>query len=222
MQEYYFDEIESTQDYAKKIYLDNKRNFVVFSDKQTLGRGRNDHKWEAPSGGLWFSFDIDFFDAGSLFTLAIGVATREVLKEFYGSNVKLKWPNDLILDGKKAGGIICEKINDRVIVGIGINTNVKIINEPKAITFFNTTGLYIDNYKLMNSIINRCREVLTSRLAEVVENFRNNMAYKGEKCFVTAINKVVKVLDINNKGFLVVETENEIKEVFAGEINVCI
>ena len=136
MQEYYFNEINSTQDYAKKISLEGENNFVVFSDIQTCGRGRMSRNWQAPLGGLWFSFDNEFIDKNGLFTIAIGIATRKVLAKVYNCKVLLKWPNDLIFENKKVGGIICEKVNEKVIVGIGINTNVKNIHEEKAITFF--------------------------------------------------------------------------------------
>jgi len=222
MQEYYFKEIESTQDYAKKIYLDGKSNFVVYSDTQKYGRGRNGRVWESPVGGLWFSFDMNFFDAGGLFTIAIGVAIREVLTNIYNCKVELKWPNDLILNRKKVGGIICEKINDRVIVGIGINTNIKEIKEEKAITFLNKTDISVDNYELMNQIIKRCKEIMKLELDTVIEKFRKNMAYVGEVCYVSSINENVKIVDISSEGHLIVETENGIKEVFAGEITVCI
>ena len=160
MKEYYFSEITSTQDYAKKISLDGEKDFVVFSDVQTNGRGRIGRIWEAPIGGLWFSFDSDFLETNGLFTITVGVATKEVLEKVYGLTVKLKWPNDLILDNKKVGGIICEKIKDRVIVGIGINTNVKNICEEKAITFFKYTGRNVCNYEVMNEIIACCKKYL--------------------------------------------------------------
>lgn len=222
MKEYRFEEIASTQDYAKELYLRQEHDFVVFADKQYLGRGRNGHSWQSPGGGLWFSFDIDFFNAGSLFTMAVGVAIKEVLEEFYDCNIKLKWPNDLFLDDKKVGGIICEKLADKVIVGIGINTNADKIDENKATTFFCKTGKTVDNYMLMKRIIDRCKEVLKSELDGVVERFRESMMYRGERCFVSVLKEDVKVIDVADDGGLVVETNEGIKEVSAGEISVCI
>lgn len=222
MQEYYFSEITSTQNYAKKMYLEGRRDFVVFSDVQTNGRGRFDRVWEAPSGGLWFSFDSEFYNKNGLFTITIGVATREVLSSLYNCKVQLKWPNDLILNNKKVGGIICEKIKDRVIVGIGINTNVKEIRQERAVTFINETGKSIDNHIVMKEIINECKKYLTIESDEIIKKFRANMAYIGEECFVSALNEKAKIIDIGDDGKLIVETIEGIKEVFTGEINECI
>jgi len=222
MQEYYFKEINSTQDYAKEISQEGQKEFVVLADVQFKGRGRLCRTWEAPFGGLWFSFDSDFYNKDGIFTITMGVAVREVLSEVYNCKVQLKWPNDLIVDNKKVGGIICEKINEKIIVGIGINTNVKDINEKKAITFLNKTQKSVDNYKLMREIIKRCKECLSMRSEEIIRKFRGNMAYVGEYCFVSALNKIVKIIDIANDGKLIVDTDEGIKEVFTGEINECI
>jgi len=222
MREYYFEEINSTQDYAKKVYAKSKTGFVIFADKQTLGRGRNGRVWESPVGGLWFSFDMEFGDIGELFTPAVGVATREVLQEVYKCKPELKWPNDLVLDGKKVGGIICEKINDGVIVGIGINTNTEKIEEEKAGTFFEKTGITVDNHEVMNRIIKRCKETVKLKADIIVKKFRENMAYRGKVCFVSVINEDAKILDIADNGHLIIETNSGIKEVSAGEINICI
>lgn len=222
MKEFYFEDIDSTQDYAKKIYLENEKEFIVYADRQSLGRGRNGRKWVSPDGGLWFSFDMKFVDIGGLFTMAIGVAIRDILEKIYSGEIKLKWPNDIIFNRKKVGGIICEKINDRVIIGIGLNTNVKSIEEENAETFFNCTGIEVNNYEIMKRIVNHCKEVVKFREKDIVKMFRENMAYRGEICFVSAIKQNVKVLDIADNGYLIVEGDNGIEEVFAGEISVCI
>lgn len=222
MQEYHFTELSSTQDYAKKLYLAHVENFVVYADIQRAGRGRNGHTWSSPSGGLWFSFDMDMIEDVSLFTMGVGVAVREVLESIYGCNVKLKWPNDIILNRKKVGGIICEKVKDKVIVGVGINTNIKQISEGKATTFLAETEKEIDNSIVMNKIILRCKEVLNNEIAQIVEKFRKNMEYRGEICFVSALKKELKIIDVADNGYLMVETDDGIKEVSAGEINLCI
>ena len=221
MQEYYFSEILSTQDYAKELYLEGQKDFLVFSDTQSLGRGRNGRKWSAPYGGMWFSFDLEYNEC-SFFTLAIGVTIREILEDIYGSKVKLKWPNDLILDGKKVGGIRCEKVKDRVIVGVGINTNIEAIAETCAITFLEKTNMIINNKEVIDTIVKRCKEAFQEKTENIIENFRDNMAYRGEVCFVSAINKAAKIIDISNTGALIVECDEKIQEVFMGEINICI
>lgn len=221
IKEFYFKEIDSTQNYAKELHAKGIENYVVFSDLQTNGRGRHGREWRAPIGGLWFSFDMPC-SVNSLFTIAIGVAIREVLEEVYNVDVKLKWPNDLILNNKKVGGILCERFNSKIIVGIGINTNVNIIDEPKATTFINEIRKTIDNYEIMKKIITKCKEIVKFRMNEAVACFRKNMAYLGEECFISAIKSKAIIMDITDSGELIIKLDGNIKKISAGEINVCI
>ena len=220
--EYHFEEITSTQDYAKKLSLDNQSEFLVYSDIQTRGRGRFGRSWDAPKGGLWFSFDEKLNERNCVFTLMVGVAVREVLEEKYNYKVQLKWPNDLIAENKKVGGVICEKVNENVIVGIGINTNNSEIGVDKATNFFKITGTKANNYDIMTSIISRLEELTNAKDYEIIKKFRENMAFKERKCYVSALGSEAIIKDITNNGELIVETDTGIKNVIAGEINVCI
>ena len=213
-------EIDSTQNYAKKLILNNEKNFVIVADIQTSGRGRNGHTWTSPIGGLWFSFDIDFYS--DFPTLVIGIAAMEILKKEYSCDLKIKWPNDLILNRKKVGGILCEKVNDEIIAGIGINTNVKDIELDTATSFFSKTNKVVDNIELMHEIIKKCEEISNWDGEKIIDIFRENMAYIGQECFVYSIQCKAKILDIASDGKLVVETDEGIKEINSGEINVCI
>lgn len=221
MEEIYFYEIDSTQNYAKQLVLEGKNDFVVCAKTQKIGRGRLGRVWNSNEGGLWFSFDIDFNNAGELFTMGIGVAVREVCSELYGVDVKLKWPNDIILDDKKVGGILCERIGNRVVVGIGLNTNNIDTGIENTTTFKKSTGKEIDNNIIMKTIVKKCKETINNNLSNIVPFFRENMAFLGEMCFVSALNQKAKILGILDNGHLLVEINNEIKEIFTGEV-VCI
>lgn len=88
---------------------------VVVTGHQTAGRGRLGRRWEAPPGtALLASFVVALHPLASL---AAGVAAAEAC----GPRVRLKWPNDLLLDGRKLAGILAEVHEERVIIGIGIN-----------------------------------------------------------------------------------------------------
>lgn len=220
MQEIYFDEIDSTQKYAKQLVSEGKSDFVVCAKTQTLGRGRLGRTWNSNEGGLWFSFDIDFNNAGELFTMGIGVAVREVCSDIYEVDVKLKWPNDIILEGKKAGGILCERIGNKVIVGVGLNTNNIDAGTENSITFKKNRGKEIDNNIIMKTIIKKCKRTINDNLSNIVPVFRENMAFLGETCFVSSLKENAKILNVTNTGHLLVEINNEIKEIFTGEISV--
>jgi BirA family transcriptional regulator, biotin operon repressor / biotin---[acetyl-CoA-carboxylase] ligase len=103
--------VASTQDVARDMPIGS----VVIADHQTAGRGRLEHRWEAPPGtALLVSFVLE---PNPLLSLAAGVAAAEAC----GQGVRLKWPNDLLLGGRKVGGILVEATPHKAVCGIGIN-----------------------------------------------------------------------------------------------------
>ena len=103
--------VTSTQDIARDLAIGS----IVVADYQTAGRGRLDHRWEAPPGtALLVSFVLQ---PNPLLSLAAGVAAAEAC----GPGVRLKWPNDLLLKGGKVGGVLVEATPIKAICGIGIN-----------------------------------------------------------------------------------------------------
>ena len=105
------DAVTSTQDVARDMPIGS----VVIADHQTAGRGRLERRWDAPPGtALLVSFVLT---PSPLLSLAAGVAAAEAC----GPEVRLKWPNDLLLDGRKLGGILVETTPRKAICGIGIN-----------------------------------------------------------------------------------------------------
>jgi BirA family transcriptional regulator, biotin operon repressor / biotin---[acetyl-CoA-carboxylase] ligase len=103
--------VTSTQDVARDLPLGS----AVIADYQSAGRGRLNHRWEAPAGSaLLVSFVLR---PNPLLSLAAGVAAAQAC----GPLVRLKWPNDLLLDGSKLGGILVEATQEKAICGVGIN-----------------------------------------------------------------------------------------------------
>ena len=103
--------VSSTQDLARDLPLGS----VVIADHQTAGRGRMERRWQAPPGAaLLVSFVLE---PRLLLSLALGVAAARAC----APEVRLKWPNDLLLDGRKLGGILVEVTSGKAICGIGIN-----------------------------------------------------------------------------------------------------
>lgn len=105
------DAVPSTQDVARQLPV----GCVVVAEHQTAGRGRLGRRWEAPPGSaLLASWVMPVHD---LAPLAAGVAAARAC----GDGVRLKWPNDLLMDGRKLGGILAERTANKCIVGTGIN-----------------------------------------------------------------------------------------------------
>jgi BirA family biotin operon repressor/biotin-[acetyl-CoA-carboxylase] ligase len=122
----HLESVASTQDVARDLPLGS----IVVADHQSAGRGRLEHRWEAPSGtALLVSFVLP---TNPLLSLAAGVAAAEACDQ----GVRLKWPNDLLLDGRKVGGILVEVTAAKAVCGIGINLTWApeggaTLNEPR-------------------------------------------------------------------------------------------
>lgn len=114
-QTYHFDEVDSTN----RVAVTHPVYAAVTADHQTGGRGRHGRVWESVKGNLYLSLVLpDFKDKNPYLAFVVGVAVAEALAEF---GVRLKWPNDVLLDGKKIGGILLEQAPGKLIAGIGIN-----------------------------------------------------------------------------------------------------
>ena len=92
---------------------------IVMAETQTGGRGRYGRVWQSPKGNLYVSFVFESKpDRDQYLSFITGLALAESLPEF---DVRLKWPNDVLLDGRKVAGILLENMGEKIIVGIGVN-----------------------------------------------------------------------------------------------------
>jgi BirA family biotin operon repressor/biotin-[acetyl-CoA-carboxylase] ligase len=134
---HYFKSLNSTNLYAKNLIKKKPlEGTVVVADTQTQGRGRKNRNWFSPEGGLWFSIILYPkipTQYAMLVTMATSVSLVESINRLTGFSPKIKWPNDLLLKGKKICGILTEldaemDMINYSIVGVGINVNNHIEN----------------------------------------------------------------------------------------------
>lgn len=116
--------VESTQDEARNLVADSGAPVLVVASEQLSGRGRQGRTWTEPDRGMFAS--LAFFsrwepDALTLIPLIAAVAMRAAVSNRFKIEVDLRWPNDLMLDGRKAGGILVEVSGSTVVVGCGVN-----------------------------------------------------------------------------------------------------
>jgi len=113
----YFDSIDSTQ----RVAAGEPAGTVILAGQQLAGQGRHGHSWHSEAAnGIYCSIVLE---PTPLLTLALGVATADAIAQATGIVCDLRWPNDLMLDGRKAGGILVQLVNGLAIAGIGLNVN---------------------------------------------------------------------------------------------------
>lgn len=124
-----FDSTTSTNDRARELAVQGAPHFtVVLADQQTAGRGQHGRSWQTGAGKailLSFILRMQQLPAPQLLPLRIGIAVARAIEARAPIAVQLKWPNDVLIDGRKVGGILCEGSANAaehiVIAGIGLN-----------------------------------------------------------------------------------------------------
>ncbi len=124
-----FDRVASTNDVAKALAEEGAPDgTAVLAEEQTGGRGRFGRRWASPLGGLWLSLVLRPRRPAtewSCLGFAASVAAATAVETVAGLSVRVKWPNDLMLEGRKLGGVLVEASGAYVVVGIGMNVNLQ-------------------------------------------------------------------------------------------------
>ena len=231
----YYSRLASTNDEAWELIAENVPNgSLIITDNQFKGRGRFGNKWiSAPSMGLTFSLIL--YDLKNLhkLPLIIGVSVCEALKEF-NFKLKLKWPNDIILNDKKIGGILCElkKINNvkTIVVGIGMNINEKADDFPdnlrkKAISLSMVSNITYQRERVLAKILNHFEKNLDLLKQKNLELFKKwesfcNHIDKEVTFHKNNINVVGRFLKISDEGSAIIEVNNKEKAFSSGIVEI--
>jgi len=233
-----FDIIDSTNSYLLEKESNDKIDICI-ADGQSAGRGRHGKSWVSPQGeNIYLSFShplkMDFATLSG-FSLMIGIILAKTLQLYCQSKILLKWPNDLLVEGKKLSGILVEiknleHGNYRVITGLGVNLRMP---EKELATI---TQPSIDlNHCQPHSTLSRNQIIasIVSNVLEAVKDFNKNgfETYQLEWNKLDAwINKPVELLiadratvgihrGIDTSGALQLEIEGKISSWSAGEIS---
>lgn len=233
------DEVDSTNEYAKRFVADGWSGediTVISAQYQSQGKGRRGRGWVSPPGtalmfSLLFKPDASFDDC-PMITLVCAMAIREALLD-NGVECSIKWPNDIITQGKKLCGILTEALPDSgyVIVGAGINMAQDSWPEElkdKAISVLQAIDDCIDEDKLLDDIVFYAEKYLeiwqeTKDLSALKDDYNDILVGKGSE--VTVLDPKGEFCGIsqgiNNKGELIVEKADGTQEaVYAGEVSV--
>ena len=208
-----FQEVTSTNEVAKQYLEDGT---VIVADTQTRGRGRHARTWHSPQGGLWCSIVIQHAPAPVL-NLAAALAVTKAFEQ-NGLKTRLKWPNDVLVDGKKICGILSETEGDFMIIGVGVNLNNKDFPEDIAGTsFVAETGTEIDRMEFLSEFL----EIFsTIKEQTFLKEYKKYSSTIGSKVMVKNGREITgTAVDVDEKGRLVLQLENgkEMK-IYSGEV----
>lgn len=221
---YYFDSLESTNEYAKTLIKDAPEGAVILVDQQTGGRGRFGKQWYSPEGGIWMSVILRPPDP-SLITIIAGIAVCRAL-HMNGVLPGIKWPNDIVLNGKKIGGTLTEIIDKTVILGIGVNLNIREFPdelEATASSVFLETKKHLEKKMVFDTLckqLDDCYIMLKqNKVTDLLTEWRHYTILLGQQVVIEMPDKELsgKVLDISRDGALIVmRSDGKIMRVVAG------
>ncbi len=239
---HYFEELDSTQLVARELLSAGAgEGTVVIAERQTAGRGRMGRTWHSPSGvNLYCTIVLrpamKLAEVARL-SLVAGVAADDALTPIAPHLVSLKWPNDIWLRGRKAGGIIAEAVTDErqallgVLLGIGININLRADDIPpelrdKATSVLIATGRPVDRIAvaaaLFSALGSRYMEVQTRGFDAVRADWERSSALTGKRVTVVDGGKrrsgVVKGID--SDGALLLDTGRRTARIVAGDVSI--
>lgn len=238
---YYYDETDSTNLRAKQLGDEGAAHgTLVVADCQSAGRGRRGRTWASPRGcSIYMSIMLkpEFSpEKASMLTLVMALSVSEGIKECTGLDVQIKWPNDIVLNGKKLVGILTEMSTEidyinHVVIGSGINVNMEEFPEElrsKATSLRLETGHIVKRSPIIAAVMKHFEENYEKFLE--TQNLQNML---GEyNSLLVNRDKDVRILDpkgeynahavgINENGELVVCREDKTTEVvYAGEVSV--
>ncbi len=234
-----FDELDSTNNYLKKLGSSGgKETQLVIAESQTSGRGRMGRSFYSPNGtGVYFSLLLhpDISAEKSLFlTVMAAVSVAETVMKHNKNDVKIKWVNDIYIDGKKVCGILTEgainsnKMLDYAVVGIGINVIASENGFPDDIKDIATAifpGNTEDNIKekIVADIVNRFFKMYNGNDNDYVERYKKYSYLTGKEINIISGDTVrpATVIDITDDCHLLVKNENnEIEEISSGDVSV--
>ncbi len=237
---HYVEETSSTQELARSLAAQGApQGTVVIAERQSAGRGRMGRGWHSPPGvNLYLTVilrpRISLAEAARL-SLVAGVAVAEAMETVAPGIVSLKWPNDVWLNGRKAGGIIAEAVTDAksglscVLLGIGLNVNLSAEQIPpelrsRATSVLIATGRPCERVALANSLFlrldSRYMETETRGFAAVREAWERYSALTGKR--VTVVEAGTRhsgvVAGIDPDGALLLDCEAGRQRIVAGDV----
>ncbi len=232
-----YDTVDSTNDIAKRLVgKSDEAGTVILADSQTQGKGRLGRTWHSEKNvGIYLSTFLNLSlppEQTAQITLVAGVALVQAVNEFSRDRAHLKWPNDILLNGKKVAGILTEncrgKAQSGVIIGIGINVNhahFPVSLQHIATSMAMENGKIFEKLPLITFLLNRLdqeyRSFLKKGISPTVDQWNLNSEMFGKHISLTQGTQTFSgtAMKLNEVGQLVILIDNGEEVAFdSGEV----
>ena len=233
-----FDALDSTNAEARRRAEAGETGPLwITAREQTAGRGRRGHSWFSPPGaGLYVSVvlatataRVDAARATTLLTLAAGVALVEGVEASAGLSADLKWPNDLLVSGRKLAGILAEGHADTVVLGYGINVLATAFPPElrgRATSLESEIGRRIESDLVLDETLaalsRRYEDLLDGRFDAILDAWRRHApAASGARVSWTTMDGPQSgvTAGIDGQGALLVQMGDRVERIVSGEVN---
>jgi len=234
----YSDEIDSTNSFLlNKGNKSNNNGTVILAEKQNKGKGRKDRVWYSAKGqNLTFSILLTdknlLKDKYNIINFAASLSVSQAIENLYQLKTELKWPNDVLVNGKKIAGILLEASSsgnkmERLVIGIGLNVNQALFQgafniEPTSIKV--ELNQSAERERMLAEILNIFEENLEQveeRPEEILKDWKLRCRMIGEKISITdGENTKYGIFDdIDENGFLMLKNRNRIEKIHFGDVS---
>lgn len=228
------EEVGSTNDLAKARAAEGAaEGLVVVAAHQTGGKGRLGRTWASPEGGVWLSVLLRprlAPERAPVLALAAGVAVARALKGLYGLDARLKWPNDIVVGGKKVSGVLTEMGAelgrlDYVVIGVGVNADFGLEALPadlkeRATTLKEEIGRPISRLALVRRILEELERAYEEALEPgLLEEYKGLSATLGKMVRVVTGGAILegRAVDVDRDGALIIERGGALVRALYGE-----
>ena len=231
---YTFESIDSTNIFAKSLSKkDGPHGTLIISEEQTSGRGRLQRKWVGAKGKnltftlvLYPEFSIEKI---SILPFAAALAVANAIESIIQLQCECKWPNDILINGKKVCGMLLESKGKKIVLGIGINVNQNEFSNDllhKASSLKLEVGKEFDRIILLKRVLqeleNRYEQLARFPSEIIINDWKKKSLLLGKKITVLEgeFSYTATAEDVANDGSLVIQTEDGMKKrIYAGDVS---
>ena len=212
---------------------------VLIAASQDSGKGRRGRSWVSPPGGLWFSVllrpPLDLART-ALLSLVFAVACTRAIQQYTEAVCQIKWPNDLLIDGRKVGGILLELEGEigaanYLVVGIGINVNLGIESIPVEIRDYAISMKMAEHKdfelnRILATVLNKMEtyyeRFIMEGITDIMQEFCSLCYHLGQKVKVDMGSKILTGVNVgvDEQGSLLIDTGEQICKVSTGDVSV--